>query len=188
MFSHFRSRLSITLDLVCGVAPHPHSLYSPLFQRNLSVVKRPVIVALPKFSPSHHCSLCKKSKKKIITIYVWFWQYNFMSRMLSESNRSTKQKASRGWVWTLNNYTEDDEVRMRDLVSDARVKYCLYGREVGSEGTRHLQGYLYCFNAIAFSSVKKMLPRCHIERQRGTIAQAIEYCRKDGDVTFTLYI
>lgn len=88
---------------------------------------------------------------------------------------------SRGWVFTLNNYTNEDVVKLNDIKS----VYLIYGREIApTTGTPHLQGYVYFQNAKSFNAVLKMLPKgIHLEPQNGTNDQAIEYCKKDNDFT-----
>jgi len=87
---------------------------------------------------------------------------------------------SRGWCFTINNYTDADTVMVRSLVHDSI--YIIAGRETGENGTPHIQGYVYFANPRALTSVKKKLPRAHLEAQKGTNAQASEYCKKDGDI------
>lgn len=87
------------------------------------------------------------------------------------------------YCWTINNYTIADDQNISALEDDPRVRYFVYGREVGAAGVPHYQGYIYFHSRIAFNSVKKLLPRAHIESQRATIEQAIDYCKKDGDFT-----
>lgn len=83
--------------------------------------------------------------------------------------------------FTLNNYTFDDLVRLGGLKD--HVKYLVMGAEVGEQGTPHLQGYVEFNKSIRFNSAKKLLgDRVHIEQRRGTQQQAIDYCKKDGDV------
>ena len=83
----------------------------------------------------------------------------------------------RSLVFTLNNYTNDDVVRVREL--SEQCKYGVFQREVGESGTPHLQGYLYVENAKTFSRWKSLLgDRAHIEKARGTPAQASKYCKK----------
>lgn len=55
------------------------------------------------------------------------------------------------------------------------------GKEQGEQGTKHLQGYLYYDNARSFASVKKLIPKAHIEAAKGSPAQNKEYCTKEGD-------
>lgn len=86
---------------------------------------------------------------------------------------------SRGWCFTLNNYTDEDEEKLQRCGS----MYLIYGKEVGENGTPHLQGYLYFKSQRTFKSLKKKLgDRVHIEKQRGTCEQAIDYCKKDGSI------
>ena len=47
--------------------------------------------------------------------------------------------------------------------------------------TPHLQGYIYFEHQTALPKCKRLLPRAHLEPQRGTISQAINYCHKDKD-------
>lgn len=84
---------------------------------------------------------------------------------------------SRSWCWTLNNYTEDERDSARTLDS----VYTVFGYERGEEGTPHLQGFSQFKNGKTLAAVKKLLPRAHWETRRGTIDQAVDYCKKDGD-------
>lgn len=84
---------------------------------------------------------------------------------------------SKAWVFTLNNYTEDDHAAVAML----GARYTVYGKEVGDSGTPHLQGYVYFQNQRTLSSLKKKMPRAHWEIRRGSHEQAREYCVKDGD-------
>lgn len=84
----------------------------------------------------------------------------------------------RSWVYTLNNYTEDDVERLRSL--DCQAHFA--GHEVGESGTPHLQGYIRFAEPKRFSWWKNQFPRCHVELRRGTETQAIEYASKDGQL------
>lgn len=85
----------------------------------------------------------------------------------------------RGWVFTLNNYT-DEEIA---FINEVDCKYLVYGKEVGESGTPHLQGFVYFTSQRTFRSVKaKLGGRVHIDKQRGSVLQAIDYCCKDGEV------
>lgn len=88
---------------------------------------------------------------------------------------------SRAYVFTLNNYTDEDI----DQVNAAGWQYLIYGKEVGEHGTPHLQGYMYFKSARSLAAVKKKLPRAHLEVRRGTHIQAKAYCMKDGDYVET---
>lgn len=85
---------------------------------------------------------------------------------------------SRGWAFTLNNYTDEEQEEIRKI----DCTYKIVGKEKGEMGTPHLQGYLWFKNARGFNSVKRSLPeRAHIEPARGTPEQNKKYCSKQGD-------
>lgn len=85
------------------------------------------------------------------------------------------------WVFTLNNYTDEDQQKLRDLI-DTKANYIVFGREVGESGTKHLQGYCEFKNRVYMSGVKKAIgARAHLEPRRGTHDEARDYCLKDGD-------
>lgn len=89
---------------------------------------------------------------------------------------------SRDYCFTINNPTEDDYHNVHTLSMDDAVKYIIVGKEKGDEGTPHYQGYVYFKEAKTFTSVKKKLPRAHIEETRGTPHDNEVYCSKQGDV------
>lgn len=94
------------------------------------------------------------------------------------SNVPNNQR-SRGWCFTINNPTGWDDAEL-DTVKD-RTTYGVIGRETGETGTFHYQGFIRFANATAFSRIKTYLSRAHIEPQRGSVHQAADYCKKDGD-------
>lgn len=86
------------------------------------------------------------------------------------SNRSVNK--SRNWCFTLNNYDSKDI----DTLTQCKFQY-IFQEEKGEEGTPHLQGLLCSNNAISFNSIKKLLPRAHIEKCKNKNA-SINYCKK----------
>lgn len=82
----------------------------------------------------------------------------------------------RNFVFTINNYTEEDEQQLANL----DTKYMIYGYEIGKKGTAHLQGYIVLNNQTRFNTIKETLKRAHIEPRKGTHEQALEYCKKGG--------
>lgn len=92
---------------------------------------------------------------------------------------------SRGWVWTLNNYTDDEEGVLQDI-GTSECRYLCYGHEVGENGTPHLQGYILFKSLKTMAQVKALLQtdRVHLEIQRGTSVQAMEYCKKEDNCDF----
>ena len=61
------------------------------------------------------------------------------------------------------------------------MEYLVYQEEIGATGTYHYQGYCEFKRALTISVAKALLggASVHIERRRGTQAEAIAYCKKD---------
>jgi len=80
------------------------------------------------------------------------------------------------WSVTINNPTEKD---LDFSWIEAKPGWSIQGQmEKGSEGTPHYQGCLKTPNKPAFSTIKKCLPRAHIEKARN--AQQLEaYVHKE---------
>lgn len=96
----------------------------------------------------------------------------------AEHSETQVRNTTRGrtWVFTWNNYTENDvKYLLREL---SREKY-IFGEEVGTENTPHLQGAVRFRNARTFEQVRKIFKNNHIERcQRWNASK--NYCKKDG--------
>lgn len=89
---------------------------------------------------------------------------------------------SKYFVYTLNNYTDDELEQLRSLGTNENVVYHVHGREVGENGTPHLQGYIEFSRRLRLNQVKDLCgDRAHFESRRGTPQQARDYCVKDGD-------
>lgn len=94
----------------------------------------------------------------------------------------------RNWCFTLNNYAPIDVMTLllspteEHRVSMPVVTYIGFGEEVGANGTPHLQGYIELKTKSRMAALKKIqgLAKAHFEPRRGTQAQAVEYCKKDG--------
>nr|UZT54555.1 MAG: replication-associated protein [clictolig virus 3] len=89
---------------------------------------------------------------------------------------------NRRWVFTLNNYTDDDEQRILDFFEGERVTYGIFGRERGENGTPHLQGFVIFRTPQRLSFCRANISdRAHYEQARGTSEEASEYCKKDAN-------
>lgn len=82
---------------------------------------------------------------------------------------------SKSWVYTLNNYTENDE----KIIQAWEHTYSAYGRETSESGTPHLQGFITFKRAYRLSALKKLMPRAHWEK--ACTSDAANYCFKEGD-------
>lgn len=93
-------------------------------------------------------------------------------------NTITPSSSLRKVCFTLNNYTD---LELTTLLQEFSKYHYIIGKEVGENGTPHLQGYIEFGNPLKFRTVKRLLPRAHIERAKGSKLQNITYCSKDGD-------
>jgi len=87
----------------------------------------------------------------------------------------------------LNNYLST-EVEAFKTRFPAFTKYCIFGKEVGENGTPHLQCYIETSNKCSINGLQKKIStaqgfksRYAIKVCRGTAEQNIAYCSKDGD-------
>ncbi len=87
---------------------------------------------------------------------------------------------SKRWVFTLNNYTPDEEAQL--TIDDVSFSYMLFGHEVSPSGTPHLQGYFELPKLRSLSTLKKIpgLQRAWMKIAAGTAKQNHVYCGKDG--------
>lgn len=93
-------------------------------------------------------------------------------------------KRSRGWCFTINNYTDDDIAYFMCLEDHLSFRYAVAGFEKGSKkNTPHMQCYVYYEHPQTFSLIQESVPRAaHIQEQKARRNElAYEYCKKDGD-------
>lgn len=90
---------------------------------------------------------------------------------------------ARGWCFTINNYTVEDEAQLERAWADGKLMYLVYGRETAPQtGTRHLQGYVYFLHPISMAGAKlRLSQRAHFEAAKGSPLQASTYCKKESD-------
>lgn len=81
------------------------------------------------------------------------------------------------WCFTINNWTQLEY----DAIIKYNFDYLIIGKEVGENGTPHLQGYCRKNTQVRFKALVKLMPRAHIECARGDADDNIKYCSKDGD-------
>jgi len=87
------------------------------------------------------------------------------------------------FIFTLNNYKEDDLAKIQ---ASELYKYGIVGKEVGTTGTPHLQGYLQLQKRTRANTVWKAFNaitghRARTEQAKGNAASNKTYCSKGGD-------
>lgn len=84
---------------------------------------------------------------------------------------------ARHWVLTVNNYVSEDKSMFEDIKELST--YWIYGKEIGENGTPHLQCYLAFKKTIYLNKLKKYWPRGHFEvMQSKDPKRAADYCKK----------
>jgi hypothetical protein len=87
---------------------------------------------------------------------------------------------AKSWCFTLNNYTNEDTERINSLVPDKAI-YVIYGKEIGTQGTPHLQGVVIFATRCRLNHAKRVIgSNPHLEIARN-INASIQYCKKEGD-------
>jgi len=97
-----------------------------------------------------------------------------------QSNKSNRTKRLSRFVFTLNNYTPEEEQVIQLLGTTLKMKWLIYGREVGEQGTPHLQGAAVIGRQLAWKTIKNSFPpRTHLEEMKGTPRESFTYCTKE---------
>lgn len=83
--------------------------------------------------------------------------------------------STKSWLFTINNYTERDIKWLESLEVNAMT----VGKEVGENGTPHLQGFVTWKRTYRLGALKKLHEKAHWEPAKA--CDAANYCRK-GEV------
>jgi len=107
---------------------------------------------------------------------------------VEEGNTITSSKTqvspSIRWIMVLNNYKEEEIISISSICS----KYCKYAtieKEIGDNGTPHLQGYFELKTKARPSSLFN-IPRIHFEKAKGSREQNDNYCSKDNNIIVSI--
>lgn len=92
------------------------------------------------------------------------------------------ESRAKHWCFTLNNYEAVDTARLSALINNCNeCVYIIFGKEVGENGTPHLQGFVSFSTRFRFTQVSNLIGRAaHVEVARN-VPQSIQYCKKDND-------
>lgn len=91
-----------------------------------------------------------------------------------------KNPKSRKWVFTLNNWNDEEWEHLEQHVK-LKSKFFIIGKEVGDSGTPHLQGYIEYASGRYFTTMQNLSPRAHFEKAKGSALENLSYCSKDSN-------
>lgn len=102
--------------------------------------------------------------------------------LTSDVSKKPRGTRLRRFVFTLNNYTKEEE----ESIQDFPCQWMIYGREIGENGTPHLQGACVIGKQMAFSTIKTWLGfvRSHIATMNGRPEDSLKYCSKEDSNPF----
>nr|UJP31670.1 replicase [Donkey kirkovirus Hetian-7] len=87
---------------------------------------------------------------------------------------------SRSFVFTINNFTQEEEELIMNLENDPAVVDIVAEEEHLEEGTPHIQGFIKFANARYRNSICRFLGgRAFVEIARGSLEANINYCSKE---------
>lgn len=90
-------------------------------------------------------------------------------------------KMSRGWQLTINNPSDHDLEHDQIIKKLKKLKNLVYYCMCDEKGsTFHTHVFVRGKNGIRFSTIKKLFPEAHIEFQKGTCQQNVDYIKKEG--------
>lgn len=104
--------------------------------------------------------------------------YTTLHNVTREEGNTKPLSRSRKWCITLNNYTEEEYNYTKNTANTKGWKYII-GKEVGEQGTPHLQIYIESKNAVSFACLKSINNRFHIEKAKGNVRDNYVYCSKE---------
>lgn len=90
---------------------------------------------------------------------------------------SSRVNPCKNWVFTLNNYTEENITELLTHKKISGAKKYMFQREIGESGTPHLQGFIVFSTKIRPLSLK-LCKKIHWEKMKGTVLDNIKYCSK----------
>lgn len=89
---------------------------------------------------------------------------------------------SRRWVFTINNYSDDEVEYVSKLQEDDNVRSVIAGLEVGEQGTPHIQGAVCWKSPKRFAAMRTLFPRAHLEVMVAKWDNNVAYCSKEANI------
>lgn len=95
---------------------------------------------------------------------------------------NTVIKPARRFLFTINDWTDEDVAHLATFKGSDRVNYMVYGKEIAPDtGMPHLQGYIELSVPLRLVALKALLKSndVHVCNVSGNRINSIDYCKKD---------
>ncbi len=110
----------------------------------------------------------------------------------TKPTKESQGPIAKRWPWCLNNYSSEDINRIIKRFDCIGTTLYVAGKEVGEQGTPHLQGYVEFTKRIR-PRIAVGIPAIHWGDKKGkplraeqkSNRDAIDYCMKEGDTAFS---
>jgi len=105
----------------------------------------------------------------------------FVETVETEPDVGTSPGTHGAWVFTFNNFSEGDFTHFKNKISfsGSICNFGIVGREVGANGTHHLQGYVEVKRKCKWEKIRDYFGNNFwFKAARGTAAENITYCSK----------
>lgn len=104
-------------------------------------------------------------------------------RSIEKETKMIKEARGVRWVFTINNFTFEEEELIRKLAENRKVQFVIAEEEHLESGTPHIQGYIHLKERLRRKQMEQMLGgRAYVEIAKGTEQENIDYCRKEDQV------
>lgn len=100
---------------------------------------------------------------------------------MSDASHVSSRTTSRSYCFTLNNPKIPPKAFHAALEGLRHYKGSVFQLEVGESGTPHYQGYIEFRSPVKWAGLKTLASGIHIEKRKGTSAEASDYCREVGE-------
>ena len=115
---------------------------------------------------------------------------HYIEQLESATGPKTSTKKSptfKNFVFTINNYTDEHIANLQTLAEDETTRYLIAAREIGEQGTPHLQGFVQTKKKFSkqayFKLFRSSVTECYITPLLGQVDQSrieasLNYCKK----------
>ena len=138
--------------------------------------------------PVKRCPLYSEQLKEARTIKTKRSNVEAKEKQVLEAVKQTRKRGERAKQWQLteNNPSYTKQEAVERLASVGTALYSIGASEVGESGTSHIHAYVVYKNAIELGSLKRLFPRAHFEKCKGSVNDNVDYISKDDSEPYSV--